>query len=60
MDKVKIIAILSNPDSWRSLIYILTAAGIALKPDQIQAITAMGLGISGVLHAFSVSTGNKP
>lgn len=52
----KLYTILTNPDTWRSLIYILTAAGVALKPDQQQAIITAGLGLSGILHAFTVTS----
>lgn len=48
----KLITKMSDPDFWRSLVYMATAFGIALKPDQQQAIITAGLGISGFLHAF--------
>lgn len=56
----KLIAILSNPDTYRALIYIASAAGVALKPDQQQAILTAGLGLSGLLHAFCVARNPKP
>lgn len=38
--------------SWRGLVAILTAAGIALDPAQADAIVAAGLALIGVLGAF--------
>jgi hypothetical protein len=59
MDKTKVIAKLYDPDFWRALAYLATAFGIALKPEQQQAIITAGLGISGFLHAF-FPTNPKP
>lgn len=55
----KLLNIISNPDFWRGLTYVLTAAGVMLKPDQQQAILAAGLALSGCLHAFCSVTGSK-
>jgi hypothetical protein len=38
--------------SWRGLVAILTAAGVALDPAQADAIVAIGLAVIGVLGAF--------
>jgi hypothetical protein len=55
MDKAKILAVISNPDFWRGLVYVLAGAGITLNPEQIQAITALGFAISGAIHVFSAT-----
>ena len=44
--------LLSNPNTYHSIIYLLSSAGIALKPDAVHAITSIGFGLSGALHAF--------
>lgn len=38
--------------TWRGLVAIITAAGIALDPAQMDAIVAMGLAVIGVIGAF--------
>jgi hypothetical protein len=38
--------------SWRGLVAILTATGIALDPAQADAIVAIGLAVIGVIGAF--------
>lgn len=43
---------LSETSTWRGIIALVTAAGIALSPEQANAITAAGLGVIGVIGAF--------
>jgi hypothetical protein len=38
--------------SWRGLVAIITATGIALDPVQADAIIAIGLAVIGVIGAF--------
>jgi hypothetical protein len=38
--------------TWRGLVAIITAAGIALDPAQTEAIVAAGLAVIGILGAF--------
>lgn len=38
--------------SWRGIVAVLTAAGIALDPAQADAIVAVGLAVIGVIGAF--------
>lgn len=38
--------------TWLSLGTALTGMGVALKPDQWQAIMAIGMGIPGIVTAF--------
>lgn len=38
--------------SWRGIVAILTAAGIALDPAQADAIVMLGLAVIGVIGAF--------
>lgn len=41
-----------EPSTWRGLIALLTAAGVALSPDQVAAIVSVGLAAAGGLGAF--------
>ena len=41
-----------EPSSWRGLVAILTAAGIALDPAEADAIVMFGLAVIGVIGAF--------
>ena len=43
---------LSETSTWRGILALLTAAGIALSPEQASAITAAGLAAIGVIGAF--------
>jgi hypothetical protein len=43
---------LSEPSTWRGIIALATAAGVALSPDQVDKIVAAGLAIIGLLGAF--------
>lgn len=49
MDYLK--ARLKEPSTWRGLALCLTAFGIVLTPDQIEAIMVVGLFISGLIGA---------
>lgn len=46
------VARLAEPSTWRGIIALVTAAGVALSPEQVEAIVAAGLagiGLVGVL-----------
>jgi hypothetical protein len=43
---------LSEPGTWRGFVTILSALGIALNPDQMNAIVVVGLAITGLLNVF--------
>lgn len=43
---------LSEPGTWRGFVTILSALGIALNPDQMNAIVVAGLAITGLLNVF--------
>ena len=44
---------LKEPSTWRGIALCITAAGVALKPDQIDAIVFIGLFISGGIGAVT-------
>lgn len=43
---------LSEPGTWRGFVAILSAVGIGLNPDQMNAIVVAGLAITGLLNVF--------
>lgn len=44
-----IVARLSEASTVRGLLMLLTAAGVALRPEAIDAIVTFGVGLSGLL-----------
>ena len=40
---------LKEPSSWRGLVMIATAFGVAVNPDLLAAIVSAGTGIAGVI-----------
>jgi hypothetical protein len=52
-----ILARLSEPSTWRGIIWIATAFGLALSPDQQEAIASFGLTLVGLISVF-VERGN--
>lgn len=44
---------LKEPSTWRGIILILTVFGAKLEPEQQEAIVLAGLGIVGLLGAFT-------
>ena len=43
---------LREASTWRGIMALLTAAGVALDPNQIEAIVSAGLAIIGVIGLF--------
>lgn len=39
--------------TWRGIVALLTAAGIALSPEQGEAIVALGLAVIGAIGVFT-------
>jgi hypothetical protein len=44
--------LLKEPSTWRGIIWIFTALGIALTPEQSEAVIACGMAFAGALGAF--------
>lgn len=44
---------LREPSTWRGLVWVLTACGVALKPEQVDAIIVAGMAIAGVIGVFT-------
>lgn len=40
---------LKEPSSWRGLVMIATAFGVAVNPDLVAAIVSTGTGLAGVI-----------
>lgn len=49
-------SLLTEPSTWRGLVWLLTAAGLAVSPDQQAAIAAAGMAIAGAIGAFVTDT----
>ena len=39
--------------TWRGIVALLTAAGVALSPEQSEAIVALGLAVIGAIGVFT-------
>ncbi len=48
-----IISRLQEPSTWRGLVAVASAFGVALSPDLIEHIVAAGMGVSGLIGAFT-------
>jgi hypothetical protein len=57
MTKRQFIQHFQAPSTWRGVVMILSACGIALRPDVAEAITAAGMALVGLL---GVLTGPDP
>lgn len=51
--------LLGEPSTWRGIALLITAAGIQLSPDQIAAITSVGLAVTGFIGAFVRDKGGR-
>ena len=47
----------AEPSTWRGLVWVLSACGIVLVPEQSVVITAAGAAVAG---AIGVITGDRP
>jgi hypothetical protein len=44
---------LREPSTWRGIVALMTAFGVALSPEQTAAIVAAGLAVAGAIGAFA-------
>jgi hypothetical protein len=49
----KVIEIITQPSTWRGLVWVLTAIGINLNPEQSQAVITAGMGVAGIIGTFT-------
>ena len=50
----KIIDVIMQPSTRRGVVWMLTAVGINLNPEQSQAIITAGMGLAGIIGAFTL------
>lgn len=48
----KLLAKLKETSTWKGLIFIITACGVALSQEQQEAIIAAGVALVGVIDVF--------
>lgn len=46
-----VVARMGEGSTWAGLVLILTASGITVSPERASAITAIGLGLAGLIRA---------
>ena len=49
---------LQEPSTWRGLTMFATAAGIGLSPDLVEYITAIGMGLAGLIGFITSDKSN--
>lgn len=42
----------SEPSTWRGIVWLLTATGVALDEEQANAIEIAGAGLAGLISVF--------
>ena len=47
-----ILARLGEQSTWKGIIGLITAAGIALKPEQVAAISSCGIALIALINVF--------
>lgn len=52
MTKRDLIARFTQPSTWRGILYLLSAAGVALSPAHAEAIIALGMALAGAVAVF--------
>lgn len=52
--------LLSEPSTWRGLIWIFTAAGISLNPEQQAALIAFGMAAAGLIGVVFLDQPKAP
>ena len=48
-----IIARLSEPSTWRGIVWLITAFGVAIDPAQQEGIIAFGMALAGLVGVFT-------
>lgn len=44
--------LLREPSTWRGIVWLLTATGLALNPEQQEALIVAGMALAGIIGAF--------
>jgi hypothetical protein len=48
-----ILARMKEPSTWRGLVVLASGLGIALNPEQVAAISALGMSLAGTIGVFT-------
>jgi len=51
---------LREASTWRGLVWLLTVSGVALRPDQVEAIVLAGMALAGLLGVFLQDKARDP
>jgi len=51
---------LREASTWRGMVWLLTVSGVALRPDQVEAIVLAGMAIAGLLGVFLQDKARDP
>lgn len=43
---------LREASTWRGIVWLLTVAGVSLRPDEVEAIILAGMAVAGLLGVF--------
>ena len=54
-----ILARLKERSTWVGIVTIITAAGVTISPEQIEAIAGAGTAIVGAILTFTADAANK-
>lgn len=54
-----LLARLSENSTWRGIISVLTAFGVAIKPDKMAAIVSTGMALVGIINIFRQGSPTK-
>jgi hypothetical protein len=55
----RLLGLASEPSTWRGLVWLITAAGVTLSPDQTGAIAGAGMAVAGAIGVFVSDGGDK-
>ena len=51
---------LREASTWRGIVWLLTVAGLSLRPDQAEAIVTAGMALAGLLGVFLADANPPP
>lgn len=50
---------LKEASTWRGIVALITAVGVALSPEQVEAIVAAGLAVVGLIGVLTPDSGSQ-
>ncbi|MBF0342301.1 MAG: hypothetical protein HQL95_15255 [Magnetococcales bacterium] len=51
--KEELLARCREPSTWRGLVMLLTATGVAISPETMNAVVATGTGVAGLIGVLT-------